>query len=214
MVKALDLDRLNPALDEGIQVRRPITIVLPRTFSRRLQDDRRKRKPARVGRPPLVALRDLVVKIAGETGWGYSRVLGEIKKLTRRKCSRQFVVNVMREHGFDPGPKRGENTWDEFLKMHAQTLWQADFFSKRVLTLCGVREFFILAFIHIGTRRVLVTPATAKPTEEWCRTQAVRFVHNVTWAGLKAEFVFHDRDSKFGKVFDEELARHGITGDH
>jgi putative transposase len=25
--------------------------------------------------------------------------------------------------------------------------------------------------------------------------------------------VFHDRDCKFGKAFDEELARHGIKGD-
>jgi putative transposase len=119
----------------------------------------------------------------------------------------------MRDHNFEPGPKRGENTWDEFLKIHAQTLWQCDFFGKKVLTLSGVREFFVLAFIHVGTRRVYVTPATANPTEEWCRARAIDFVHHATCAGLKAEFVFHDRDSKFGKAFDGELARHGIKGD-
>ena len=157
-----------------------------------------------------MALRDLVVMIAGQTGWGYTRVLGELRKLTRRPVSRQFVVNVMREHGFDPGPKRGEKTWDEFLMIHAQTLWQCDFFSKKVLTLSGVREFFVLAFILVGTRRVYVTPATANPTEEWCRARAVDFVRHTACVGLKAEFVFHDRDRKFGKAFDQELARHGI----
>src|SRR5262245_36582300 len=134
----------------GPAIRELITIVSPRTFSGWLLDAKRKRRPAKVGRPPLVALRDLVVMIAGQTGWGYSRVMGEMKKLTRRKFSRQFVINVMREHGFEPGTKRGEKTWDEFLTMHAQTLWQADFFSKRVLTLRGIREFFVLAFIHYG----------------------------------------------------------------
>jgi hypothetical protein len=30
------------------------------------------------------------------------------------------------------------------------------FFSKKVLTLSGVREFFVRAFMHVGTRRVFV----------------------------------------------------------
>src|SRR5690349_20669553 len=48
-------------------IRELITIVSPRTFSRWLLDEKRKRKPGRLGRPPLVALRDLVVMIAGQT---------------------------------------------------------------------------------------------------------------------------------------------------
>ncbi len=135
-----------------------------------------------------------------------------MKKLTRRKFSRQFVINVMREHGFEPGPKRGEKSWDEFLTMHAKTLWQADFFSKRVVTLRGVREFFILAFIHIGTRRVFVTPATLNPTEEWCATQAVAFCRHVQMNSLTCERVYHDRDAKYGRAFDAALARRGVKG--
>jgi putative transposase len=60
---------------------------------------------------------------------------------------------LLREHGFDPGPKRGE-TWDEFLKMHAATLWQCDFFAHKVLTLRDVSEFFVIAFLHVGSRKV------------------------------------------------------------
>src|SRR5262249_59802167 len=47
----------------GGAIRELITVVSPRTFTRRLSDDRRARKPAKVGRPPLAALRALVVMI-------------------------------------------------------------------------------------------------------------------------------------------------------
>lgn len=33
---------------------------------------------------------------------------------------------ILKENNLDPGPQRGEGTWDEFLKIHAQTLWQCD----------------------------------------------------------------------------------------
>ncbi len=48
--------------------------------------------------------------MARDTGWGYRRILGELKKL-RIKISRSTVARVLRENGFDPGPKRGEGTW-------------------------------------------------------------------------------------------------------
>jgi len=38
------------------------------------------------------------------------------------------------EHGIDPGPVRGKGTWDEFIKIHASTMWVCDFFSKRAWT--------------------------------------------------------------------------------
>lgn len=47
----------------------------------------------------------------------------------------------------------GLRTWDEFLKFHASTLWQCDFFSTRVLTPRGFRDLFVLVFQHVGTRR-------------------------------------------------------------
>ena len=59
---------------------------------------------------------DRMLTIAGETGWGYTRVLGDLRKLTSLMVSRQTVANVMRAHGLDPGPKRGEKTGDEFVR--------------------------------------------------------------------------------------------------
>lgn len=51
-------------------------------------------------------IRDLIVRLASETGWGYTRKLGELRTLGIRKISRQTVVNILKEHDFDPGPKR------------------------------------------------------------------------------------------------------------
>ena len=101
-----------------------------------------------------LAIRKLVIQIAKHTGWGYSRILGELKKLRVGRISRQTVKNILVENGFDPGPKRGRGSWKEFLRIHTETLWQCDFLSKRIWTLHGPRQVFALAFIHLATRRV------------------------------------------------------------
>lgn len=119
------------------------------------------------------------MRIAKETGWGYSKILGELKKLRVGKISRQSIKNILVEHGFDSGPKRGKGAWSEFLAIHKDTLWQIGFFSKRVWTLSGPRQVFALAFLHLGTRRVFVTPSTFKPRPPTTRqfTERVRHYH-------------------------------------
>jgi putative transposase len=57
----------------------------------------------------------------------------------------------------------------------------------------------VLAFIHVGTRRVFVTPATLHPTEAWCREQAAAFCRHAQASGLPTRFVYHDRDAKYGR---------------
>jgi putative transposase len=57
-------------------------------------------------------VRELVIRIAKETGWGYTRILGELKKLGVTRVSRQTVVNILKANGLEPGPRRGPGTWD------------------------------------------------------------------------------------------------------
>jgi hypothetical protein len=78
--------------------------------------------------------------MAGENQWGYTRIIGELKKLGIKPPSKNTVKKILKAAGFEPGPKRGEGTWDDFLKQHAVSLWQCDFFSKRILTMKGIRE--------------------------------------------------------------------------
>jgi putative transposase len=43
-------------------------------------------------------------------------------------------------------------------------LWARDFFTKKVWTLKGLVDVFVLCFIHVGTRRVFVSGMRRTPT--------------------------------------------------
>lgn len=149
--------------------------------------------------------RELILMLARENDWGYTRILGELRKLGIKAVSRNTVKNILKANGLEPGPKRGAGTWDEFLKMHAATLWQCDFFSKKVLTPKGFRDLFVLVFLHVESRRVFISPSTCHPNNAWVQEQAHAFLKHVEETGLKAEIVMHDRDTKFTASFDEAL---------
>jgi putative transposase len=161
----------------GSAIKELITIVTPRTFTRWIAAERaptQRRKSSRTpGRPRTAEeIRDLILQLARETGWGYARILGELKKLGIRTVSKTTVANILREAWFDPGPKRGEGTWSDFVARHASTLWAADFLSVRSLTTRGFVELFVLVFIHYGSRRAFVAGITANPDGHWVAQQA------------------------------------------
>src|SRR5687767_8234819 len=86
------------------------------------------------------------------------------------------MVNILMEAGLEPGPRQGPASWDEFLKIHAETLWQCDFFSKRILRRLGMPQVSAMVFIHVATRRVWISPCTVKPTAGWVCQQTRRFL--------------------------------------
>jgi putative transposase len=123
--------KLGRALDELV------TIVHPGTLRRWIREDAKttKRPRGKVGRRRTgEEIRKLILKLAKANNWGYTRILGELRKLNIRAVSRNTVKNILKENGYDPGPQRGHGTWDEFIKIHAATLWQCDFVSKRIVT--------------------------------------------------------------------------------
>ena len=145
------------------------TIIRPDTLRRWIREGKKRRrssmKPGR--RRTAEQIRKLILKLAKDNNWGSTRILGELKKLGITSVSRNTVKNVLKENRYDPGPQRGIATWDEFLKLHAATLWQCDFFSKKVLTVKGFRDAFVLVFLHVGTRRAFVTSSSFHPNREW-----------------------------------------------
>ena len=183
------------------------SIVHPSTILRWIAAEKKnKPKPKKRGRPRTPEqLRQLILKMARENEWGYTRIMGELKKLGIKPPSRNTVRAILKEYGYDPGPKRGEGTWDDFLKQHAASLWQCDFFSKRIMTLKGIREVFVLAFLHVETRRVILSPATFHPDEAWVTGQMNRFVDRARKQKLRVATVQRDRDSKFTKTVDQAL---------
>lgn len=130
---------------------------------------------------------------------------GELKKLGIESVTRNTVKNILKRNGFETGPKRGPGTWDEFLKRHAKSMWQCDFFSKKVVSKTGLRDLFAIAFLHVESRRVFITPSTYNPDEAWVLEQAAAFQQFIKDERLPCKFLMHDRDTKFTKSFDAKF---------
>jgi putative transposase len=193
----------------GGAIRELITIVSYRTFCRWRADtepskDKKKVTKRKPGRPKTKEeIRELILKLAREiNGWGSTRVLGELKKLGITTVGRTTVAEIMREAGLDPGPKRGEGSWDEFVKRHAATLWAADFLTVKSMTLTGFVDLHLLFFIHIGSRRVFVSSPTANPDSAWVAQQARNVSMQMEDWGLTARMLIIDHDTKFTRSFD------------
>jgi putative transposase len=196
----------------GKAIHQMVTIVTPGTFLRWIREEKRAGRRSlpivkRGRRRTAEQIRKLIIKFAKENAWGYTRIVGELRKLRIRSVSKSTVRNILKDSGLDPCPKRSGATWDDFLSRHAASLWQADFLTQKVLTVKGIRNAFLLVFLHVESRRVIFSPATLHPDEEWVTAQAESFVREARNSGLRVRFVQHDRDSKFAKSFDRALAR-------
>jgi putative transposase len=192
-----------------------IGIVTPRTYCRWVTELREGQRPKRVGRPKIARnLRELVIRLAKEnSGWGYRRIVGELRKL-RVRLGRSSVRRILKEEGLTPSPvRRGradETVWQKFIRLHVNTLVACDFFTKSVITPLGVRLAYSLAFIHIGTRKVFLSPPTCHPHEQWIRQQGRNLLMWLEDRGLGARFLIHDRDSKFTAGFRRLFKGAGI----
>ena len=189
-----------------------ITLVSPLTFHRWVREEKRAkgRAPSKTGRPrKSIDLRELICRIARETGFGYGRILGELRKLGINSVSYQTVRNILKEHGIPTGPQRGQASWSEFLARHAQTLYACDFFSKSVVTPKGLIDMYLLVVIHWNTREIWVSPATAQPDSAWVAQQARNFLLHTADRGPQPTHLIHDRDTKFTAQFDGIWKSHG-----
>ncbi|MGD9791105.1 MAG: integrase core domain-containing protein [Phycisphaerales bacterium] len=203
----------------GSAIRDLVSIVKPETFMRWIPESKKRvqpaaqsnRKPGRPRKPEDV--RAIVLRIAQETGWGYTRILGELKKLGIASVSRSTVVNILREAGLPSGPVRGERSWDEFLKAHATTLWACDFMATRVVTRRGLRLAFSLVFIHPKRRWAHVSTSTTKPNATWLASVVREFSASVPRDMSPPSLLVRDRDSKFltgDGVFERALGDCGM----
>ena len=74
--------------------------------------DKPKRKGGRRKTPDEI--RELIIRLGRENAWGYTRILGELKKLGI-KTSRSNVVNILKANGLDSRRGKGSCTgrWPE-----------------------------------------------------------------------------------------------------
>ena len=187
-----------------------VSIVHPGTMIHWLQLERRKGKKhipkRRVGRPGTPeAMCKLILRMAKENDWGYTRIMGELKKMGIKPPSRNTVKKILQAAGRDPGPPKGEGSWDEFIKRHADSLWQCDFFSRKIMTPKGIRQAFVLIFIHVQSRRVFLSPSTHNQTPEWVAEQSEIIVDRARSSGLKIAQITRDNDGAYSKNFDDVM---------
>ena len=199
--------------ETGHAIEHTLGIVTIKTYRRWLREERGGSQPGKVGRPRITkSLRELILRLARENvGWGARRIIGELKKLAM-KASRSSVRRVLVDEKILPDPDRRapkgvQTPWRKFVTRHMNVMVACDFFCKTLWTPLGKRTAHVLSFIHLGSRKVFLSPSTFHPTNEWMQQQA----RNVSmWAedeGIDVRFLLHDHDAKFTKAYDEHFCR-------
>ena len=79
-----------------------VTIVHPDTLRRWIREANKpgKKKPVKKGRPRTKEeIRELIIKLARENSWGYTRILGELRKLGVKAVSRNTAAKYAATKG-------------------------------------------------------------------------------------------------------------------
>ena len=97
---------------------------------------------------------------------GYTRIRGALSNLGH-DIARNTVKRILLEHGIEPAPERGQRTpWKTFLMAHWEGLTATDLFTVEVLTMDGLRRYFVLFVIELKTRRVTAAGIHYQPYGE------------------------------------------------
>jgi putative transposase len=164
----------------------------------------RGRKPGRSPIDPEVV--DLILRLARENPrWGCIRIQGELRKLGIR-VGATTIRRLLRRASLGPPPRQTGPTWSEFLRAQAKGIIACDFFCVETIRL---KTLYVLMFIEVQTRRVLVTASTAHPDSAWVTQQARNLAMDLEGRAPPLRFLIHDRDSKFSGSFDEVFRSEG-----
>lgn len=118
--------------------------------------------------------------------------------------------NILKEEGIQPGPERSNDNWQNFIERHKNTLWAVDFFSVRTVTTRGLRQMYVLVWLCMTSREVIVSESTEHPNSAWVERQTDLFADQTAGRDEPPEIVMHDRDTKFTKEFVAKLKSRGI----
>jgi putative transposase len=199
------------ALREVAHIVKPETILAwhRKLVAQKCNGSQQRKAP---GRPPIdQELEALVVRMAQENrSWGYDRIVGALANLGYT-ISAQTVGNVLKRHGIAPAPERKTTTtWKEFIRTPMEVLVATDFFTAEVWTWCGLVTYYVLFFIHLGSRKVHIAGMTPHPNEQWM-TQIARNVTMEEWGFLApGQYLIHDRDTKYCPAFQQLIDVAGV----
>jgi len=137
--------------------------------------------------------------------WGCVRIAGELRKLGIR-VGTTTIRTLLRRQGFGPAPRRSGPTWTQFLRAQAAAIVACDFFTVETIWL---QTLYVLFFIEVSTRRVVVAGVTANPSSAWVTQQARNFTMDLEDRARPIRFLLRDHDAKFTSSFDEVFHTQG-----
>jgi putative transposase len=175
-----------------------------RTLVRRKWTYAKERTP---GRPPIdPQIAALIVRMARENSrWGCMRICGELRKLGIR-VGAITIKTLLRRHGLGPAPRRTRPSWTQFLRAQAEGIVACDFFTVETIRL---KTLYVLFFIHLSTRRVVLAGVTANPDTAWVTQQARNAAMDLNDRGVSVRFLLRDHDAKFSRAFDDVFGSEG-----
>ncbi len=137
----------------------------------------------------------LVVRMALENPtWGTTRIRGALANLGH-EIARNTVKRILQDHGIEPAPERSRRTpWKTFLQSQWEGLAAADLFTVEVLTLAGLRRYFVLFVIELKTRRVKIAGIHHQPYGEWMEQMARNLTDVFDGFLRNTRHLIHDRD--------------------
>src|SRR5437870_5936233 len=90
-----------------------------------------------------------------------------IARENRSRGYDQTVGNILKRHGIPPAPERKTTTtWKAFIRTHLDVLVATDFFTAEVWTLGGLVTYYVLFFIHLGSRQVHIAGVIPHPNAQ------------------------------------------------
>ena len=158
-------------------------------------------KERKSGRPPIdPQIAALIMRMARENPrWGCVRICGELRKLGIR-VGATTIRTMLRRHGLGPAPRRLGPSWTQFLRAQAEGVVACDFFTVETIRL---KALYVLFFIHLSSRRVVLAGVTANPDSGWVTQQARNVAMDLNDQDFAIRILLRDHDAKFTASFDE-----------
>jgi putative transposase len=139
--------------------------------------------------------------------WGCVRIKGELQGLGI-VVSATTIRSILRRAGLGPAPRRDGPTWRGFLSAQAKGIVACDFFTVETVFL---KTLYVLVFMHVQTRRILLVGVSANPDGTWVTQQAHNLMMDLDdHSELCVRFLLRDRDAKYCSSFDAVFAAEGI----
>ena len=114
--------------------------------------------------------------------------------------SQSTVRSILDRHGIQPVPVRNSSIGWRHLRTHyKEQILACDFFT---IDTVWLQTIYVLCFIEMGSRRIHFAGVTSNPNQTWITQQARQLVWDLHDRGRCLQFLIHDNDCSFSKVFD------------